>query len=73
MRVRVRESTREREMRGAPPRAIRVVRQDASETVWERESRGNHERVITQCDLARVGQLYDQHRRAASSRGHAAE
>ncbi len=39
----------------------------------ERARGGNHERVITECDLARVGQLYDQHRRVASSRGHAAE
>ena len=39
----------------------------------ERANRGNRERVITECDLARVGQLYDQHRRVASSRGHAAK
>ena len=33
----------------------------------------NRERVITECDLARAGQLYDQHRRVASSREHAAD
>ena len=72
MQVRERESEGERDERSTTPCNTGGTA-GTSETAWERGSRGNHERVITQCDLARVGQLYDQHRRVASSREHAAE